>query len=174
METFLDAGQVAEVLGLSLATIRKWVLVQYIPYQKLGRAVRFSVPEIREWVKNRTVKPVEEQGTPGEVTGNEGGKHMTRTTTSDGGTFHIDTVVREIGLTQRGIIIVTNERRVFNWVYDYIKPYEGIRYTLNLTHKIEQFTIVKERIKFCSPVQTVLTPGGPSLGARFRPPGQPT
>jgi excisionase family DNA binding protein len=68
LETFLGVGQVAEMLGLSTATIRKWVLIRYIPYQKLGRAVRFSAPEIREWVKIRTVKPAEEQGT----TGNEG------------------------------------------------------------------------------------------------------
>jgi excisionase family DNA binding protein len=74
LENFLDAGQVAEKLGLSIATIRKWVLIRYIPYQKLGRAVRFSVPEIREWVKTRTVKPAEGQGTLDEaVTGNEGG-----------------------------------------------------------------------------------------------------
>jgi excisionase family DNA binding protein len=69
MEMFLDVGQVAEILGLSTATIRKWVLTRYIPYQKLGRAVRFSGPEIREWVKTRTVKPAEEQG----AAGNEGG-----------------------------------------------------------------------------------------------------
>jgi excisionase family DNA binding protein len=69
LEIFLDVGQVAEMLGLSVATIRKWVLVRYIPYQKLGRAVRFSAPEIREWVKIRTMKPVKEQG----ATGNEGG-----------------------------------------------------------------------------------------------------
>jgi excisionase family DNA binding protein len=69
LETFLDAGQVAEILGLSVATIRKWVLTRYIPYQKLGRAVRFSAPEIREWVKTRTVRPAERQ----ETTGNEGG-----------------------------------------------------------------------------------------------------
>jgi hypothetical protein len=41
LETFLDVGQVAEMLGLSTATIRKWVLIRYIPYQKLGRAGRF-------------------------------------------------------------------------------------------------------------------------------------
>jgi DNA-binding NarL/FixJ family response regulator len=57
---------------------------------------------------------------------------MTVTTTgsSGGGTFRIDNTVREIGLTQRGIIIATNEGRVFGWVYDYIKPHEGIRYTV--------------------------------------------
>jgi excisionase family DNA binding protein len=73
IEKFLDAGQVAEMLGLSTATIRKWVLMRYIPYQKLGRAVRFSAPEIQEWVKTRTVKPVEGQRTYDEAAGNEGG-----------------------------------------------------------------------------------------------------
>jgi excisionase family DNA binding protein len=71
LETFLDVGQVAEMLGLSVATIRKWVLIRYIPYRKLGRAVRFSAPEIREWAKTRTVKPAEEQGTAGNEGGNE-------------------------------------------------------------------------------------------------------
>jgi DNA-binding NarL/FixJ family response regulator len=57
---------------------------------------------------------------------------MTRTTpgNSGGGTFRINTEAREIGLTQRGIIIATSEGRVFDWAYDYIKPYEGIRYAL--------------------------------------------
>ncbi|MDR2246698.1 MAG: helix-turn-helix domain-containing protein [Treponema sp.] len=71
IEQFLDAGQVAEMLGLSTATIRKWVLIRYIPYQKLGRAVRFSAPEIWEWVKTHTVKPAEEQGTTGREGGNK-------------------------------------------------------------------------------------------------------
>jgi excisionase family DNA binding protein len=72
LKTFLDVGQVAEMLGLSTATIRKWVLIRYIPYQKLGRAVRFSVPEIRAWVKNRTVKPAEGQSILFETSRNEG------------------------------------------------------------------------------------------------------
>jgi excisionase family DNA binding protein len=72
IEQFLDAGQVAEILGLSIATIRKWVLIRYIPYQKLGRAVRFSAPEIREWVKTRTVNPAEEQRTPDGTARKEG------------------------------------------------------------------------------------------------------
>jgi excisionase family DNA binding protein len=62
IEQFLDAGQVAELLGLSIATIRKWVLIRYIPYKKIGRAVRFSAGEIQEWVKTRTVEPDTGQG----------------------------------------------------------------------------------------------------------------
>jgi excisionase family DNA binding protein len=62
IEQFLDVGQVAEMLGLSVATIRKWVLIRYIPYKKIGRAVRFSTKEIQEWVKTRTVEPDTGQG----------------------------------------------------------------------------------------------------------------
>jgi excisionase family DNA binding protein len=64
LETFLDVGQAAEILGLSTATIRKWVLIWCIPYQKLGRAIRFSAPEIREWVKTRTVNRWISKGHP--------------------------------------------------------------------------------------------------------------
>jgi excisionase family DNA binding protein len=74
-ETFFDAGQVAKLLGLSVATIRKWVLIRYIPYKKIGRAVRFSAREIQEWVKTRTVEPDTGQGllvpTSGDLGGSE-------------------------------------------------------------------------------------------------------
>lgn len=59
IETLLNAEQVAEMLGLSVATIRKWVLLRYIPFQKLGSSVRFSVSEIKEWQKSRTVMPID-------------------------------------------------------------------------------------------------------------------
>jgi len=58
-ETLLNVGQVARMLGLSVATIRKWVLVRYIPYRKIGRAVRFSATEIQEWAKSRRVAPLD-------------------------------------------------------------------------------------------------------------------
>jgi DNA-binding NarL/FixJ family response regulator len=57
---------------------------------------------------------------------------MTRTTTgsSGGGTFRINNTAREIGLTQRGIIVATNERRVYDWLCDYIRPGENSRYAM--------------------------------------------
>jgi len=60
-ETLLNVGQVALMLGLSAATIRKWVLIRYIPYRKIGRAVRFSASEIQEWAKSRRVAPLGNQ-----------------------------------------------------------------------------------------------------------------
>jgi DNA-binding NarL/FixJ family response regulator len=57
---------------------------------------------------------------------------MTGTTTgnSGGGTFRIDNAVREVGLTERGIIVATSERRVYDWLCDYVRPYEERRYAV--------------------------------------------
>jgi excisionase family DNA binding protein len=58
-ESLLKVEQVAEMLGMSAPTIRRWVMTRFIPYQKIGRAVRFSVTEIRDWMKSKCVGPVE-------------------------------------------------------------------------------------------------------------------
>jgi hypothetical protein len=57
---------------------------------------------------------------------------MTRTTTgsSGGGTFRYDNAAREIGLTERGIIVATNEKRIYDWLCDYVRPYEERRYAV--------------------------------------------
>jgi excisionase family DNA binding protein len=68
VETFLDVGQVAEILGLSSATIRKWVLTGFIPCKKIGRAVRFSALEIQGWVEGKSKESVKPQ-----AQGHEGG-----------------------------------------------------------------------------------------------------
>ena len=68
VETFLDVVQVAQMLGLSVATIRKWVLTGYIPYKKIGRAVRFSASEVQDWAKGKIGKSAQPQ-----VQGTEGG-----------------------------------------------------------------------------------------------------
>ena len=54
LETYLDVGQVAEMLGLSIATIRKWVLTKNIPYLKIGRVIRFSASEIQDWARGKS------------------------------------------------------------------------------------------------------------------------
>jgi DNA-binding NarL/FixJ family response regulator len=72
---------------------------------------------------------------------------MTQTTTgnSGGGTFRIDNTVREIGLTQRGIIVATSEIRVYDWICDYIRPHENSRYTLRHAEAERDFeTVIKK------------------------------
>jgi excisionase family DNA binding protein len=71
VETFLDVGQVAEMLKLSSATIRKWVLTGYIPCKKIGRAVRFSASEIQSWARGKSKGSVEPQKQEGHEGGGE-------------------------------------------------------------------------------------------------------
>lgn len=71
IETFLDVGQVAQMLGLSIATIRKWVLTGYIPYKKIGRAVRFSTSEVQDWARAKTGRKEQPQTQEIKEAGNE-------------------------------------------------------------------------------------------------------
>ena len=73
-ETLLNAEQVAQMMGLSIATIRRWVLTGYIPYKKIGRSVRFSAVEIKGWTQSKSVTPsdgVKVHGNTNEIDGGE-------------------------------------------------------------------------------------------------------
>lgn len=52
-QRFLDVRSIAHYLCLSEDTIRAWVKKGEIPFSKLGRAVRFDLPEIDEWLKKK-------------------------------------------------------------------------------------------------------------------------
>jgi excisionase family DNA binding protein len=54
---YLNVGQAAELLGLSIATVRKWVWKKYIPYIKMGKLVRFSASDLQDWAKSMSVGP---------------------------------------------------------------------------------------------------------------------
>jgi len=56
MERLLDTAAIAEQLGMSVSTIRKWVHYGFIPHVKLGRAVRFREKDIETWIEERTEK----------------------------------------------------------------------------------------------------------------------
>jgi excisionase family DNA binding protein len=56
MERLLDTAEIAEQLGMSVSTIRKWVHYGFIPHVKLGRAVRFREKDIETWLTERTEK----------------------------------------------------------------------------------------------------------------------
>jgi excisionase family DNA binding protein len=61
-EGLLDVGQVAEMLKVSAATVRRWVLQGYIPYMKIGKAVRFSNSGIEKWVGSKCADPKGREG----------------------------------------------------------------------------------------------------------------
>ena len=53
-ESLLNEHDVARITGLSVATVRRWRLLNHGPqYLKLGAAVRYKVEDIEAWLKSR-------------------------------------------------------------------------------------------------------------------------
>jgi DNA-binding NarL/FixJ family response regulator len=69
---------------------------------------------------------------------------MTRTTSgnSGGNTFRIDNALGDIALTRRGIIVATSEGRVYDWLCDYIRPYEDNRYSVRYAETERDFDVL--------------------------------
>lgn len=56
-ERLLTAREVAELLGFSASTILDWFESGRLPGFKLGRAVRFRLSEIEEFIEQSRAKP---------------------------------------------------------------------------------------------------------------------
>ena len=63
METYLTAKEVAEMVRLTVQTIRRYTMRNQIPFHKINRAVRYKKSEIELWVERRKVSAVERQNT---------------------------------------------------------------------------------------------------------------
>ena len=55
LEKLLTSDELAQTLGVSVHTVRKWRAQEKIPYYKLGRSVRFRASEVL--VKLKGQKP---------------------------------------------------------------------------------------------------------------------
>ena len=53
METYLTISEVAEMVRLTVQTIRRYTMKKKIPFHKINRSVRFKKVEIEQWVENR-------------------------------------------------------------------------------------------------------------------------
>jgi predicted DNA-binding transcriptional regulator AlpA len=53
LEQLLDINDVSKLTKLSVATIRKYVLLHQIPFLKIFKAVRFRSSEIEVWINQR-------------------------------------------------------------------------------------------------------------------------
>ncbi|MBV5330351.1 MAG: helix-turn-helix domain-containing protein [Chlorobium sp.] len=62
METLWTAADVVRVTGLKLGTIRKYVRMEWIPFTRLGSAIRFRPSEVEAWVEARSHRPPEMRG----------------------------------------------------------------------------------------------------------------
>lgn len=54
LERLLNVKEVAQLLNVKENTVYDWVCIQFIPYIKLGRLVRFNQSEVLKWLDNRT------------------------------------------------------------------------------------------------------------------------
>jgi len=53
MEKLMTPAQVAEFLGVKLGTLYAWTHRRQIPFQKVGRALRFSPKVLDEWLMSQ-------------------------------------------------------------------------------------------------------------------------
>lgn len=57
MEELMTIIDVSRVTKLKVATLRKYVAKEAIPFQRLGSAIRFKPSEIQAWIDNRSHGP---------------------------------------------------------------------------------------------------------------------
>ncbi|MDR0473842.1 MAG: helix-turn-helix domain-containing protein [Treponema sp.] len=53
METYLTVKDVADLLQLSVQTIRRYTMNKEIPFYKINRTVRYKKSEIEDWFEIR-------------------------------------------------------------------------------------------------------------------------
>ena len=54
----LSERQAAKVLDLSVQTLRNWRHLRKGPkYQKLGRSVKYNLDDLKEYMRDHTIKP---------------------------------------------------------------------------------------------------------------------
>ena len=53
MDTYLTVKEVAELVRVSVQTIRRYTMNKEIPFHKINRMVRYKKIEIEHWVEKR-------------------------------------------------------------------------------------------------------------------------
>ena len=53
MDIYLTAVEVAEMVRLTVQTIRRYTMKEEIPFHKINKTVRYKKTEIEQWVENR-------------------------------------------------------------------------------------------------------------------------
>ena len=56
--TLIGESEAAEILGLAIQTMRKWLLERTgPPYHKLGRSVRYSPDDLKIYINSKRITP---------------------------------------------------------------------------------------------------------------------
>lgn len=56
MEKLLTPKELSELLSVKLSTIYHWTHLEFIPYVKIGRFIRFRESEVLKWLIRREYK----------------------------------------------------------------------------------------------------------------------
>ena len=65
MERLLTPVEAADLLRVELDTVYTWVSQRRIPFQKVGRALRFSPIALRSWLAEQAWPPESDEEDPG-------------------------------------------------------------------------------------------------------------
>jgi excisionase family DNA binding protein len=65
MADLIDIAELERRTAIKQATLRKYVVQRKIPFVKIGRLVRFDLPEIEAWIAERKV-PALKRGEAGQ------------------------------------------------------------------------------------------------------------
>ncbi|MFC1808387.1 helix-turn-helix domain-containing protein [Candidatus Omnitrophota bacterium] len=52
---FISIQGLAQYIGVSVKTVRYWLLMRQIPYHKFGRSVRFDLQELEGWFQEHKI-----------------------------------------------------------------------------------------------------------------------
>lgn len=56
-DTFMTPGEVADMLKVSIYTVRRWINQQAIPAYKVGRGWRIETGEFKDWLQENRGRP---------------------------------------------------------------------------------------------------------------------
>ncbi|MEG0835464.1 MAG: helix-turn-helix domain-containing protein [Christensenellaceae bacterium] len=51
-EPWMGTKEIAEHLGVTVVTVRKWISIEKIPCHRIGKLWKFKASEVDEWVQS--------------------------------------------------------------------------------------------------------------------------
>lgn len=51
-EPWVNTKKIAEHMGVTVETVRKWIKLEKIPCHRIGKLWKFQISEVDEWVKS--------------------------------------------------------------------------------------------------------------------------
>jgi len=62
LQNLVTVAGIAQALAVSTSLIYKWVNDGIIPHYRFGKAIRFDINQVEEWLKTKSVRPTSISG----------------------------------------------------------------------------------------------------------------